>query len=64
MKLLSLFAVVSLLGSVAVFGADKKYKEGGCCDKAKKAGKECAHPCCVAAEKEGKVCAKCNAEKK
>jgi hypothetical protein len=45
---------------------DKKYKEGGCCDKAKKAGKECDHKCCVAAEKEGKVCEKCNgkAEKK
>jgi hypothetical protein len=60
MKLLSLFAVVSLFTAAAAFGADKKYTEGSCCDKAKKAGKECTHPCCVKAEKEGKVCAKCN----
>lgn len=40
--------------------AEKKYTEGSCCDKAKKAGKTCEHKCCVEAEKEGKVCAKCN----
>ena len=40
--------------------ADKQYKEGGCCDKAKKAGEACKHKCCVAAEKDGKVCEKCN----
>ena len=42
----------------------KEYKEGGCCDKAQKAGKTCEHPCCVKAEKEGKVCEKCNPPKK
>ncbi len=42
------------------FGADKKYKADGCCDKAIKAGKTCEHPCCVKAEKDGKVCEKCN----
>jgi len=26
-----------------------------CCEKAKAAGKECAHPCCVKATKEGKI---------
>ena len=59
-KLLSVFAVISLLGLVAAFGADKKYADGSCCDKAAKKGGKCAHPCCVSAEKEGKVCAKCN----
>ncbi|MEY3529145.1 MAG: hypothetical protein RLZ70_213 [Verrucomicrobiota bacterium] len=37
-----------------------KYKTGGCCDKAEKASKPCAHPCCVKAAKEAKVCEKCN----
>ena len=31
-----------------------------CCDKAKAAGKDCAHPCCVKAKADGKVCEKCN----
>ncbi len=34
-----------------------------CCEKAKAAGKECAHKCCVAAVKDGKVCEKCNPPK-
>jgi hypothetical protein len=40
--------------------------QAGCCDDAKKAGKECAHKCCVEATKAKKVCEKCNpkAEKK
>ena len=31
-----------------------------CCDKAKAAGKDCAHPCCVEAKSKGEVCKKCN----
>lgn len=31
-----------------------------CCEKAKKAGKECDHKCCVEAKKAGKTCEKCN----
>jgi hypothetical protein len=58
-KILTALALaVAMTGSI--LAADGKIKEGGCCDKAKKAGKECAHPCCVAAAKEGKVCEKCN----
>lgn len=58
--LLSVLTVMSMLAVVS-FGADeKKYKDGGCCDKAKKAGKACDHKCCVEAEKAGKVCEKCN----
>ncbi len=57
--LLTIIAAASLVSSVSL-GADKKYKEGSCCDKAAKKGEACKHPCCVAAEKEGKVCEKCN----
>ena len=55
------FAAALCLGTT--YGADLKgkIKEGSCCDKAKKDGKECAHACCVEAAKDGKVCAKCNA---
>jgi hypothetical protein len=56
--LLTLLAVASM--TTLSFGADKKYKEGGCCDVAKKKGEACVHPCCVKAEKDGKVCEKCN----
>jgi hypothetical protein len=38
--------------------------EKTCCEKAKEAGKECAHKCCVEAKKEGKICEKCNPPKK
>ncbi|MEY2598862.1 MAG: hypothetical protein RLZZ142_1121 [Verrucomicrobiota bacterium] len=34
-----------------------------CCDKAKAAGKDCAHACCVKAKADGKVCKKCNPDK-
>lgn len=34
-----------------------------CCDKAKKAGKECDHKCCVEAAKAKKTCEKCNPKK-
>lgn len=59
-KLLSVFAVLSLMGMVSAFGEDTKVKEGSCCDKAAKKGEKCAHPCCVKAAEESKVCAKCN----
>ena len=59
-KALGILALALVTVSVA-FSADKpKYKEGSCCDKAAKAGKECAHPCCVEAAKKGEVCKKCN----
>jgi hypothetical protein len=55
-KLLSLIAVLGLaVGTVNV--------NAGCCDDAKKAGKECAHKCCVEAAKAKKVCEKCNPKK-
>ena len=44
-KLLSVFAVLSLITSIAAFGADekKKYTEGSCCAKAEKKGEKCKH---------------------
>lgn len=62
MKLATLFSVLIVTFALAgeAFSAEKKYKEGSCCDKAAKKGETCQHPCCVSAEKEGKVCAKCN----
>ena len=62
MKLTQVIAIVisSLALASGGIAADKRYKDGGCCDKAAKKGEKCAHPCCVAAEKDGKVCEKCN----
>ena len=54
------FAVCASVASAQV----KEIKKGSCCDKAKQAGKECAHKCCVEAAKEKKICEKCNGEKK
>lgn len=58
MKALTILCA-SLALAAGLFAADK-VKEGSCCDKATKAGKECAHPCCVKAKADGKVCEKCN----
>jgi hypothetical protein len=62
-------AVLAVSISGFAFAADEKkpaknYKPDGCCDKAIKDGKTCAHECCIKAEKEGKVCEKCNPPKK
>jgi hypothetical protein len=63
---------VALSASLAIAAeGDKKKappgKLGGCCAKAAKDGKACAHACCVEAAKAGKNCEKCggtNEEKK
>ena len=52
-----------LAGVIALFSVTATYAAESCCDKAKAAGKDCAHPCCVAAKKDGKVCEKCNPPK-
>lgn len=61
-KLLSVFAVVSLVAFMAAVGAEekKKYTAGSCCAKAEAKGEKCKHPCCVEAEGKGEVCKKCN----
>ena len=57
------FAVGSLATAADKPAEKPKYTEGSCCDKAQKAGKECAHKCCQEAAKENKVCEKCNKPK-
>lgn len=53
-----LCAVAMLVSAGAAFAQDKS-----CCEKAKDAGKDCAHACCVKAKKDGKTCEKCNPPK-
>ena len=61
----AVFAMSAMVVSAELSKEEKaKAKPNGCCDKAIKAGKACAHKCCVAAAKEGKICPKCNASKK
>jgi hypothetical protein len=59
MKLIQKLLIVAFATSVMASAA-----VAGCCDDAKKAGKECTHKCCVAAAKEKKSCEKCNPVKK
>lgn len=47
----------------ALFVSATANLQAGCCDDAKKAGKECAHKCCVEAAKAKKTCEKCNPKK-
>ena len=56
MKLIKLLSAASF--AFAVFSAPLQAES--CCDKAKAAGKDCAHPCCVEAKAKGEVCKKCN----
>ena len=48
-----------LAGVIALVTATS-YAAETCCEKAKAAGKDCAHPCCVKAKADGKTCEKCN----
>jgi hypothetical protein len=56
MNILKLISAASF--AFAVFSAPLMAES--CCDKAKKAGKDCTHPCCVEAKGKGEVCKKCN----
>ena len=63
-KILFTLAVASFLTSgfayaVADGTASPEAKKAGCCMKAEKDGKVCAHECCVDAAKAGKNCEKC-----
>jgi hypothetical protein len=49
---------LALIAGPAAFAGEKN-----CCEKAKEAGKECAHKCCVEAAKAGKACEKCGGKK-
>jgi hypothetical protein len=53
-------AVAAIFASALAFaGEAPASKAGGCCTKATKEGRVCAHPCCVDAAKKGDNCTKC-----
>ena len=56
-SLVAIACALAFMASVTVARAET------CCEKAKAAGKECAHACCVKAAKDGKTCTKCNPTK-
>jgi hypothetical protein len=59
MKSIKLFTMIAC--TLAILAATTvSVNAESCCEKAKKAGKECQHKCCVEAKKAGKVCEKCN----
>lgn len=60
MKTIKLFTMIA--AAAALLTAQSAFAES-CCDKAKKAGKECDHKCCVEATKAKKTCEKCNPKK-
>lgn len=55
--------ITPVLCALALFASLAVAQAETCCEKAKAAGKECAHPCCVQAKKDGKTCTKCNPPK-
>lgn len=57
-SLTAVLCALVLLGGMSIASAET------CCEKAKAAGKDCAHKCCVKAKKDGKVCETCNPTKK
>ena len=61
MKAMKSVVVACLVGMFALAGVAQA-GPGGCCSKAQKEGKACAHACCVEAAKEGKWCTKCGGE--
>jgi len=65
-KILSALTFAIALMASPVFAEDEKpeHKQGGCCAKASKEGKECAHKCCVDAAKKGNECEKCGGKGK
>ena len=56
-SLVLVVCALAFMASVTVARAES------CCDKAKAAGKDCAHKCCAEAKKDGKTCEKCNPKK-
>ena len=61
MKSIKLFTMIAC--TLALLASTVSVNAESCCDKAKKAGKECDHKCCVEAAKAKKVCEKCNPKK-
>ena len=61
MKSIKLFTMIAC--TLAFLATTVSVNAESCCDKAKKAGKECEHKCCQEAAKAKKVCEKCNPKK-
>jgi hypothetical protein len=61
MKLIKLLTVATF--ALALWAGPALADDKTCCEKAKDAGKECAHKCCVEAKKDGKACDKCSGKK-
>ena len=61
MKSIKLFTMIAC--TLALLASTVSVNAESCCDKAKKAGKECDHKCCVEAAKAKKTCEKCNPKK-
>jgi len=61
MKSIKLFTMIAC--TLALLAAPLSARAESCCEKAKKAGKECEHKCCQEAAKAKKVCEKCNPKK-
>ena len=61
MKSIKLFTMIAC--TLALLASTVSVNAESCCDKAKKAGKECEHKCCVEAAKAKKTCEKCNPKK-
>jgi hypothetical protein len=61
MKSIKLFTMIAC--TLALLASTVSVNAESCCDKAKKAGKECDHKCCQEAAKAKKVCEKCNPKK-
>jgi len=55
--------LLTLIACTVAWFAVTPNVQAGCCDDAKKAGKECSHKCCVEAAKNKKTCEKCNPKK-
>ena len=62
-KKLNSMKFITLIACAFALAVGTANLQAGCCDDAKKAGKECAHKCCVEATKAKKVCEKCNPKK-
>ena len=59
----SVKALAAICCAAALLASTSIARAETCCEKAKAAGKECAHKCCIKAAKAGKTCEKCNPKK-
>lgn len=56
-------SISAIICALVLLGGLSFARAETCCEKAKAAGKDCAHECCKKAKADGKVCEKCNPKK-